>query len=145
MMVVVTRTEIIEVGKNPVLSQLCHQVKNLYNRANYLYKQQLRKKNSLSYYDLDKLIKFEECYKMLPAQTAQQTLKYLIRNWKAYFQATYEWKKDSSKFLGFPRSPSYKPSNGECVAIFCNQQAKIVNSWLILPRRISFTIKTRLH
>ena len=145
MMGVVTRTEIMEVGKEPALSQLCHQVKNLYNRANYLFKQKLRMKKLLSYYDLDKLLKTEECYKLLPAHTAQHTLKLLIRNWKSYFRAKKEWKKNPTKFLGFPRSPNYKPANGECVAIISNQQARIVNGWLVLPKKIPFILRTRLN
>ena len=141
----VLRTELMEVRQNINLSKLCHQVKNLYNRANYLYKQRLRKRITLSYYDLDKLMKKEECYKLLPAHTAQHTLKLLIRNWKAYFGAKKEWKKNPTKFIGYPRSPTYKPTNGECVAIISNQQARIVNGWLVLPKKISFTLKTRLH
>ena len=138
MMAVVTRAEVMEVGKEPALSRLCHQVKNLYNRANYRYKKKLREKTYLSYYDLDKLLKTEECYKLLPAHTAQHTLKLLIRNWKAYYQARKEWKKNPQKFLGFPRSPGYKSVKGECVAIISNQQARIVDSWLVLPKKVLF-------
>ena len=144
-MVIVTRTEIMEVGKNPALSVLCHQVKNLYNRANYLIRQKRREKIILSYYELDKMLKQEECYKLLPAHTAQHTLKILIRNWKAYFRTRNEWKINPDKFFGFPQSPRYKNINGECVAIISNQQARIVNSWLVLPKKIPFTLKTRLH
>jgi len=144
-MVVALRTEIIEIKKEPFLSLLCHQVKNLYNRANYILKQRQKKSIFLTYYELDRILKVEECYKILPAHTAQQTLKLLIRNWKSFFHVVKEWKKHPEKFLGFPRSPSYKPSNGEYVAILSNQQAKIVNGWLVLPKKVRFTIKTRLH
>ena len=34
----VPRVECIEVNYHPALSKLCHQVKNLYNRANFLIK-----------------------------------------------------------------------------------------------------------
>lgn len=145
MMEIVVRTEVIEVGKDPILSTLCHQVKNLYNRANYLIKLNLRKGHFLSYNDLDSILKFEECYKLLPAHTAQHTIKLLTRNWKAFFRARKEWYKNSGKFLGYPRKPKYKSTDGEYVAIVSNQQARIVNSWLILPKKTPFTIKTRLH
>ncbi|MCG3226663.1 MAG: transposase [Candidatus Heimdallarchaeota archaeon] len=144
-MVIVYRTEVIEVGKDSTISSLCHQVKNLYNRANYLYKNNQRGKLNPTFFELDKLLKSEECYRILPAHTAQHTIKLLVRNWKSYFRARKEWKSNPSKFLGFPRSPNYKPPKGECVAIVSNQQAKIVNGWLVLPRKILFTLKTRLH
>ncbi|MCE7740993.1 MAG: transposase, partial [Candidatus Heimdallarchaeota archaeon] len=140
------RAEVMEVPPHPALSALCHQTKNLYNRANYRYKQQLQQQGTIfSYYELDRTMKKEECYRILPAHTAQHTLKLLIRNWKAFFQARKEWKKQPAKFLEPPRSPHYKPKNGETVAIISNQQAKISNGHLILPKKIAFTIKTRLN
>ncbi|MCE7749731.1 MAG: transposase, partial [Candidatus Heimdallarchaeota archaeon] len=91
----VVRAECIEVSYHPTLSKLCHQVKNLYNRANFLSKTSLNQQNKLLfYYDLNTLLQTEECYKLLPAHTAQQTLKLLCRNWRGYFRALKEWKKD---------------------------------------------------
>ncbi|MHA1202641.1 MAG: hypothetical protein ACTSQ4_08980 [Candidatus Heimdallarchaeaceae archaeon] len=43
MMNKVLRTEVIEVRKNKELSKLCHLTKNLYNRGNYLIKEELKK------------------------------------------------------------------------------------------------------
>ena len=145
MMVKVLRTEMMEVRRNKELSKLCHQTKNLYNRGNYLIKEELKKNSKLLFYnDLDRFLKREQCYKFLPAHTAQHTLKLLSRNWKAYFRSLKEWKKQPSKFLSCPRSPYFKKSSGETIAIFSNQQAKIINGWVILPRKVRFTIKTRL-
>ncbi|MHA1348082.1 MAG: RNA-guided endonuclease TnpB family protein, partial [Candidatus Heimdallarchaeaceae archaeon] len=94
MMTKVLRTEIMEVRRNKELSKLCHQTKNLYNRANFLIKEELKKNNKLLFYnDLDKFLKGEQSYKLLPAHTAQHTLKLLSRNWKAYFYALKEWKR----------------------------------------------------
>ncbi len=141
----VLRVECIELGYHPTLSKLCHQVKNLYNRANFLVKTSLKTQNKLLYYyDLNTLLKEEECYKILPAQTAQHTLKLLCRNWKAFFQALKEWKKTPTLFFAKPNPPSYKPKDGEVVAIFTNQQAKIVNRWLVLPKKVGYYYKTRL-
>ena len=79
----VLRVEQIEVKPDPLLSRVCHQAKNLYNRGNYLIKDSLNKHSRiLFYYDLNKLLKIEDCYKVLPAHTAQHTLKLLARNWK---------------------------------------------------------------
>ncbi len=141
----VLRTEIIELRKNKELSKLCHLTKNLYNRGNFLIKEQLKKSGNLLFYNhLDSLLKGEDCYKVLPAQTAQHTLISLSRSWKAYFQALKEWKKNPQKFLSCPRSPYFKKPSGETLAIFSNQQARIVNGRVILPKKVRFTLRTRL-
>ncbi|GAH79763.1 unnamed protein product, partial [marine sediment metagenome] len=57
MMNKVLRIEVIEVRKNKELSKLCHLTKNLYNRGNYLIKEELNKNNLLFYNDLDRLLK----------------------------------------------------------------------------------------
>ncbi|MHA1201831.1 MAG: RNA-guided endonuclease InsQ/TnpB family protein [Candidatus Heimdallarchaeaceae archaeon] len=145
MMFKVLRTEIMEVRRNKELSKLCHQSKNLYNRANFLIKEELKKNNNLLFYnDLDRLLKGEQCYKVLPAHTAQHTLKLLSRNWKAYFLALKEWKQQPNKFLSCPCAPYFKKPTGETIAIFSNQQARIVNGWVVLPKKVKFTLKTRL-
>jgi len=143
-MICVPRTEVMEVNKHPLLSVLCHRTKNLYNRANYLYKQASQQGKNLSYYDLNKLLKSEECYTLLPAHTAQHTLKLLMRNWRAFYKTRKEWSSHPQRFLGSPRPPNYKPPKGETVAIISNQQAKIREGVLILPKKVGFTIKTRL-
>ncbi|MHA1464756.1 MAG: hypothetical protein ACTSYH_11545 [Candidatus Heimdallarchaeaceae archaeon] len=76
----VPRSEVMETSNHPALSKLCHQTKNLYNRANYLYKQNQRQGTFLTYYKLDSILKQDACYRELPAHTAQHTLKLLIRN-----------------------------------------------------------------
>ncbi len=144
-MTLVWRVECIELAFTPVLSRLCHQVKNLYNRANYLIKQALTMNSDFpSYYGLNNLLKTEECYNILPAHTAQHTLKLLVRNWKAYFRALEEWKIHPKKFLNQPKAPKYKPKDGEGVTIITNQQTRIKNGWLILPNKVGFHYKTRL-
>jgi IS605 OrfB family transposase len=145
MMTKVLRVDCIELDYHPNLSKICHQVKNLYNRANFLIKGSLKNQNKLLFYNnLDTLLKHEECYHVLPAQTAQHTLKLLCRNWKGYYNALKEWKKNPSLFFAMPKPPNYKRTDGEVVAIFTNQQARIVNGWLILPKKVGYSYKTRL-
>ena len=145
MMTKVVRAEVIELPFSQALSTLCHRVKNLYNRANFLIKTSLTKQNKcLSYYELNTLLKPEQCYTELPAHTAQHTLKRLVRNWKAYFQALKEWKKHPEKFLSQPKAPRYKPKDGEGVTIITNQQVRVRNGWVILPNKVGFYYKTRL-
>jgi len=110
-----------------------------------LVKQSLKKHNNFfNYYELNTLLNQEECYRVLPAHTAQHTLKLLCRNWKAFFQAKKEWMNHPEKFFAQPKPPSYKPKDGESVAILTNQQARIKNGWLVLPKKVGFYYKTRL-
>ena len=142
---VVWRTEVMEVKTSPVLHRLCFQSKNLYNRAMFLFKQFYKKTcKNMSYQQLDRKLKTEVCYRILPAQTAQQTLKILTRNWKSFFQALKEYRINSNEFLGKPRQPKYKTKNGQQVAIFTNQQVKIRNKQIIFPKKVPFKLKTRL-
>ncbi len=141
----VLRAERIEVEYHPALSRICHQAKNLYNRANFLIKTSLKQTRKLLFYnDLDRKLKQEECYRVLPAHVAQQTLKLLSRTWKSYFRAKQEWKRKPYLFFAMPNPPNYKKKDGEVVAIFTNQQAKIINGWLVLPKKVKYTYKTRL-
>ncbi|MBY9001985.1 MAG: hypothetical protein KGD64_13790 [Candidatus Heimdallarchaeota archaeon] len=74
---------------------------------------------------MDKLLKHEQCYKLLPAHTAQHTLKLLIRNWRAFYRARKTWQVNPQAFLGAPQPPKYKKPKGEMVAIISNQQARV--------------------
>lgn len=89
------------------------------------------------------MLKEHETYKNLPAQTAQQTLRLLDRNWKSFFRAIKEWEKDKSKFNGKPNLPKYKKKNGRSVAILTNQQCKIKDGYLTFPKT-DLRLKTRI-
>ena len=89
-MVTVTRTEQIQF-KSETIGSLCHASKNLFNAANYLMRQRFfendklfketkQKSKHLWYKELYPIIKSEEAYKQLPAQSAQQTLKLLEKS-----------------------------------------------------------------
>ncbi|MHA1347561.1 MAG: RNA-guided endonuclease InsQ/TnpB family protein [Candidatus Heimdallarchaeaceae archaeon] len=140
----VYRAEVIETKAQYALHTLCHQVKNLYNRANYIYKREKAKGNYLSYISLNKMLNHEQCYRVLPPQTAQQALKLLMRNWNAFYQARKKWKTNPQEFFGSPRPPNYKKPKGEMIAIFTNQQVRIKAGYLVLPKKVSFSLRTRL-
>ncbi len=141
----VWRTEIMETSTHPALQQLCYQTKNLYNQAMFLFNQHYSQtKKYLSYQQLDRKLKHEQCYRVLPAHTAQHTLILLSRNWKSYTKATKAFHQNPKAFYGPPNQPRYKKKNGQQVAIFSNQQAKIKNNRVQLPQKVLFSIKTRL-
>jgi len=139
-------TEIIQVKKSKELSKACHLAKNLYNLANWYFRQDFFNLNNfLSYYDLDFILKDKEAYKNLPSQTAQQILKLVIKNWKSYFRALKEYKRDFKKFKRKPKIPRYKKKNGESIIIFTNQQCKIKEGYLHFPKKSNLdSIKTRI-
>ena len=83
---IVTRTEQIWVKSNNTLSWLCHLSKNLYNESNYRIRQEFfTAKKWLRYNSLYHKMKTSTNYQRLPAQTAQQVLRILDRNWVSFF------------------------------------------------------------
>ncbi len=146
--IIVKRVERIQINKNHELwnycDEICFAAKNLYNFANYTVRQEFIKSGRwIRYRELDKMLKEHETYKNLPAQTSQQVLRLLDRNWKSFFKAIEEWSKDKSKFLGRPKLPKYKKKDGRSIAIFTNQQCKIKNGYLTFPKT-ELKLKTRI-
>lgn len=120
--------------------------KNLYNLANFHYRQFLFHLDEfINYYDLQIILKDHSVYKALPAQTSQQILRLVMKNWKSYWKALKEYSKDKSKFLGRPKMPNYKRKNGESIAIFTNQNSWIKNGYLQFPKSVNLPlIKIRI-
>jgi IS605 OrfB family transposase len=142
---IVTRTEQIWSKPHKTLSWLCHLSKNLYNEGNYQIRQELFKNNNwIRYNALYHRMKPSKNYHQLPAQTGQQVLKILDRNWTAFFRAIKVWKDDKSKFKGRPKPPRYKPKNGEFMLVFTNQQVKLKDKILLFPQKVGVSLKTRL-
>ena len=139
-------TETHQVKRSYELSRLCHLAKNLYNLANWYYRQDFfALTNCLSYYDLDFILKDKEAYRALPSQTSQQVLKLVVRNWKSYFKALMEYRLNPFKFRAKPNIPTYKKKNGESIAIVTNQQCRIKNGWLWFPKSTKVSpLKTRI-
>jgi len=139
------RTEQIYIKGTKELSTLCHLSKNLYNQANYVVKQEFITIGKwIRGFDLINQCNEFENYKLLNAQSAQQTIRLVDKNWTSYFASIKEYNKHPKKFLGMPRMPHYKPKDGESILIFTNQQAHIRNHLLTLTKKLPITIKTRL-
>ncbi|MFX1516781.1 MAG: RNA-guided endonuclease InsQ/TnpB family protein [Promethearchaeota archaeon] len=132
--------------RQKTLSGLCHLSKSLYNEGNYQIRQEFFKHNKwIRYNVLYHLMKSSKNYKELPAQTAQQVLKILDRNWKSFFNSIKAWKDNKSKFKGRPKLPKYKPKNGEFLLVFTNQQVRLIDNVLRFPGKVGMEIKTRLQ
>ena len=67
-------------------------------------------KNYLNYGLVDKmLIKSNQVdYRDLPAKVSKQILIQIDKNWKSFFEANKDFKKNSSKYKAQPRIPKYK-------------------------------------
>jgi IS605 OrfB family transposase len=130
--------------------------KNLYNQALWIVNQHYKEtKEYLNYNQIDKIMKAtynlenEINYKLLPAQTSQQILKLLDKNYKSFFKSIKEYKSNPSRYLGTPKPPKYKKRYN--LLIFTNQNSKIdlvnrtiklskIDTPIVIPKRV-FTME----
>lgn len=119
-----------------MIDDYCFKVKNLYNYANYLVRQEFINNGKwIREYDLSKMCQSSEGYKDIMGQTAQQTIKLLSQNWKSFFVSIKDWSKNKEKYNGRPKLPKYKhKTNGRCIAVFTNQNCKIIDSHVRFPK-----------
>ncbi len=112
------------------LDLLAHISKNLYNEANYIVRQEFFANGIwIRYYQLNMLLKASSRnYKLLKAQTSQQILKVVDKNWALFFKAIKDWKQHPEKYKGRPRIPRYQDKDGYFMLIFTNQNSKIINN-----------------
>lgn len=66
--------------------------------------------------------KTHENYKLTFSQPANCTLRVLDKNWKSYFRAIKDWKKNPSKYLGMPKLPKYLKKDGRFPWMIPNNQ-----------------------
>ena len=152
-MVIIQQVEKHIIKKShPYYSMFCeytHLAKNLYNRANFLVRNEFTNTGKwLRYQELDKLLRQDVDYldyKNMPeAQSAQQTLRLLDNNWKSFFNSVKDWSKNKDKYSGRPKLPKYKPRNGKMVFMLTNQRVKRKGDLLYFPKSFrDFTIKPR--
>lgn len=123
----------------PMFCDFTHRSKNLYNHANYLVRNEfVRNDKWLRYSDLDKILKADlkfDDYKQMPtAQSAQQILKLLEKDWKSFFAAIKDWSKNKDKYQGRPKLPKYKSKNGKHILVLTNQEARLKENILVFPK-----------
>ena len=121
--------------------------KNLYNAANYELRQAfIHEGRSLSYNQLDKLMKSHEAYKALPAKVAQWVLKGLVNNWKSFKEARESYQCDPSKFTGRPKLPKYKhKTEGRNLLVYTAQAISKpeLEKGIINPSQLPITVQTK--
>ena len=141
-------------SNNPYYSMLdnfCFKSKNLYNFANYQIRQEFCKNNNyINYNQMDKLLKQENMdydYRNMPvAQSSQQCLRLLDKNWKSFFKSIKDWSKHKDKYTGRPKLPKYLPKNGRNLLILTNMNCKLKDGIIKFPKSFNgFTLKTRCN
>ena len=121
-----------------MLREFCHRSKNLYNHGNFLIRQTFIEDGKwLRYGEVDRLLKADKDYpdyrEMPTAQTAQQTLRLLDKNWTSFFAAIKDWKAHPEK---------YKPKDGYFPLVLTNQNCKLKDGVIRFPRTFQgFTVK----
>ena len=134
-----------------MLDKFCFLSKNLYNHANYILRQEfINNRRTISYVDLDKILKADAVhpdYKSMPtAQSAQQVLRLLDKNWKSFFKAVKDWSKNKVKYTGKPKLPKYKKKNARNILILTNQNVKLKEGVLKFPKRFEgFELKLECY
>jgi putative transposase len=121
--------------------------KNLYNAANYEYRQAfIHEGKYLTYNEVQKRMQSHEAYKALPAKVSQQILLVLDRNWKGFRAGLVAYHDDPLKFLGRPRLPKYKhKTEGRNILVYTIQAIshKGLKRSLIQPSMLPIIVKTR--
>ena len=104
------------------IDEVCFLSKNLYNKANYIVRQEFintskEKQDNLRehavwirYNQLQKQLQNEKDfdYTQLPSKVAQHVLKTLDKNWKSFFSSIRDYKKNPQNYKGLPSLPKYK-------------------------------------
>lgn len=132
-----------------MLDNFCFLSKNLYNHANYIMRQEfIRNGKTVPYAALDNILKADREYpdyrEMPTAQSAQQILRLLERNWKSFFHSIKDWSKHKEKYTGKPKLPKYKKKNSRNILILTNQNVKRKESTLKFPKKFAgFELKLK--
>ena len=113
------------------IDEMCFKSKNLYNYANYIIRQEfINNGNWIKYNQLFQLVKESEPYKDIGNNTGQGTLRVLDKNWKAFFKAIKDWKKNPSKYLGRPKIPKYKDKEGRFLLSLDSNKVKLKDGYV---------------
>ncbi len=134
-----------------MLDEFCFKSKNLYNFANYQIRQKFCETGEfINYNTMDKLLKQKDIefdYRNMPiAESAQQCLRLLEKNWKSFFASAKDYKKNPSKYTGRPKLPKYLDKNGRNILILTNRGCKVRDSMIVFPKVFNgFTLKTKVN
>ena len=131
-----------------MLEEKCHIAKNIYNHGNYLIRQEFIKNGKwLRYVEVEKLVKnnteYPDYWEWNLANSGQQVLRRLDKNWKSFFALIKDWKKNPFKYKGMPKLPKYLKKDGLTEFALTTQQVRLKEDNLIhFPKSMNgFTIQ----
>ena len=112
-----------------ILKDYSHYSNNLYNYSLYVANQHFKQTGKyIGIKNLEDIVKLNDNYKLLPIQTAQQTIRLLDQNYRAFFSLLR--KKSKGEYDDKIQIPKYK-KKGNCFnVIFTNQNSKLKNNKL---------------
>ena len=163
---IVQRTEThIVTESHPIYNWIvdeCSRSKNLYNKALYIYRQAFTEKHEnisdyvsivnnkkfISSYNLItkmRELKDEDYFAMTKNHSASQVIIQVDKTMKSWFASLKAYKKDSSKFRGRPRIPSYKKKDELNCLTYTNIDARLQKDGTInISKKIKLPIHTNL-
>ncbi len=129
-----------------VIDAAAFQSKNLYNAANYEYRQAfIHEGKYLNYNEVQRRMQSHEAYKALPAKVSQQILMLLDKNWISFKECLEAYNEDPFKFTGRPRIPKYKhKTEGRNILVYTVQAVskRGLKKGVIQPSMLPIEVKT---
>ena len=100
----------------------------------------------IGYEFLEYIVSEGSDYKSIMAQSAQQTLKLLDKNWVSFFGSIKDYKINPDKYTGMPKLPKYKhKTKGRANIIFTNQNCKLADGMIQFPNCFKqYKLKTKV-
>lgn len=107
------------VNETKELNELTFKCKNLYNKANYIIRQEfINNGHYIQKFDMFTICKDLPEYKALPVRIGRGVLRTLDANWLSFFSCIKKWKSNKELFRSKPNLPKYLPKNGKFTALF---------------------------
>jgi putative transposase len=123
------------------LKELTHHAKNLYNQSLWILREAYDATGKyFTYPQMDKAMKQvhnlegEINYQLLKAKVAQQTLRRVDQNFKSFFNANEDFKKNPNKYRRKPKPPRFKKSPTDNL-IYDYQAFQVHNNEVVLDAK----------
>ncbi|MBN1785682.1 MAG: hypothetical protein JW825_01660 [Candidatus Methanofastidiosa archaeon] len=118
-------------------SSWCHLAKNVYNKANYIVRQEFFSSGRcIGHYELYSLMKDDGEYRELPSLVANEVLRTLSAAWRSFLAADGSYLQHPSRFFSRPRPPRYKDRDGEIAVCFPKHHLSLRLGRLLLPKKV---------
>ena len=115
-------TESHILNSSPELDTLTFKCKNLYNKANYILRQEfITTGKYIQKFDMFTLCASMDEYKVLPARVSRGVLRTLDANWLSFFTCIKKWRSNKELFRCKPNLPKYLPKDGRFTALFTDK------------------------